>query len=56
MTSEAQPAIPDPVCVNCGHKLILKGEPNTSQYWQCEYNCRCLMIGCTPKLAKYGTE
>lgn len=44
---------PDPVCAACGHKVILKGEPNTSQYYQCVNNCRCLIQGCIAYDPKY---
>lgn len=44
---------PDPICVACGHMVIQKGEPNTSQYWQCVRNCRCLIQGCVPYDPKY---
>lgn len=43
----------DMVCAACGHSVVQKGEPNTSQYWQCEKGCRCLMQGCVPYDPKY---
>lgn len=47
---------PDKVCASCGHMMILKGDPNTSQYWQCIRNCRCTMQGCVPEGQDYGTR
>ena len=35
-------------CANCGHELTLKGERNTSTYWECSEQCRCTMQGCVP--------
>lgn len=50
MESDELPVKPDTLCAHCGHKIVLKGDVNTSQYWECERNCRCMMIGCTPVL------
>lgn len=32
----------------CGHPLTVKGEQNTSYYWECSEKCNCLILGCVP--------
>jgi hypothetical protein len=32
----------------CGHDLTLRGEVNTSRYWECSKQCNCTMQGCVP--------
>lgn len=32
----------------CAHPLTLKGERNTSFYWECSEKCGCLISGCVP--------
>lgn len=42
-------------CAVCRHQIRLVGDTNASQQWRCGKGCQCLMLGCVPIDAKYGT-
>lgn len=52
----AKEAAVAPMCAACHHPIQLVGELNTSPYWRCTENCRCLILGCVPASQKYGTK